>query len=643
MNFHYDYAALVLFVVILFGIAAREMTKGRTNHLYICMVTLSIATTLCDFLPYMFQYPLSKADLFLANLINYSYFFCRNFCVLLYILFLYSVGRVWHEIKGPKKMIPLVAPYFVISLALIFNMIKPVFFYISPTTGYERRDMIFVLYIISYLYCLLALITLIRLRRYIARDKWIALVSLLILTSLAVLLQGVKEELHMEMFSMAIAMLLMLLFVQRPEEQMDIHTRVFGWDAYREEIKKIALTHQEVMIGIISVTNADEVRSFIGEDRFDRFMSNALQLIEEDVKKQNPDNALYFEYPGNIYIIYDSQKNYYPGYLESQYDRFVKLAGYGKRDGVRLNTKFTLMKFPDVLTQLEEVINFGHNHVYFYTGEENYSLAEKFFVRSDFQVYNHIDEIIKNAINNRNFRIFFQPIYDVKKKKYTTAEALLRLKDPEYGYIPPQIVVENAEKKGLINVIGDFVVEEVFRYVSSEEFKKTGFEYMEINLSVHQCMESGFAEKLRILQEQYNVDPSLINFEVTETASTDFNKSMDENLQKLHEMGYRFSLDDYGTGYSNMHRIFRLPLSIVKIDKTMVDDLEDEKGYFIMKNAFQMLKDIKMKIVVEGVETEDVANKVIDMGCDYIQGFYYARPMPEEHLLEFLEEKGKSI
>ena len=642
MNFHYDYAALVLFVVILFGIAAREMTKGRSNHLYISMVILSIVATVCDFLPYMFDYPLSKADLFLANLINYGYFFSRNFCVLLYILFLFSVGRIWYEIKSPKRMIPLVVPYALIVVALCFNMVKPMFFNISPQTGYSRGEMIFVLYILSYFYCMLALIMLIRCRKYIDKGKWRALLSLLALTSVAVLVQGLDETLHLEMFSMAIAMLLMLLFVQRPEEQMDIHTRVFGWESYRDEIRKIALTKQEVMIGMISVTNADEVRSFVGEDRFDNYMSRALQRIDEEIKKQNVDNSLFFEYPGNIYIIYDGQKNYYPGFLEKEYDRFVKLGGYGKRDGVRLNTKFTLMKFPDVLTTEEEVINFGHNHMYFYENEEKYSLADKFFVRSDFQVYNHIDDIIKNAIEQKNFQVYYQPIYDVKKKRFSSAEALLRLKDPEYGFISPQTVITTAEQRGLMNVIGDFVVEEVFRFVSSDDFKKAGFEYVEINLSVHQCMESAFARKIKELQERYGVDPSLINFEITETASTEFNKSLDENLQVLKDMGYSFSLDDYGTGYSNMHRVFHLPISIVKIDKTMVDDLndKDKKGYYIMKNSFMMLHDIHMKIVTEGVETKEVADKVIEMGCDYIQGFYYARPMDKERMMEFLSEKS---
>ena len=300
MNFHYDYAAIAIFVVVLFGIAAREMTKGRTNHFYISMVVLSIIATVCDFLPYMFPYPLSKADVFLANVINYGYFFCRNLCILLYILFLYSVARIWYKIKAPKRLIPLVAPYGAIVLALTFNMVMPVFFKISPETGYERGELIFVLYIISSLYCIIALIVLIRCRKYIPLGKWWALFSLLILTIIAVLIQGVDEKLHLEMFSMAIAMLIMLLFVQRPEEQMDIHTRVFGWDAYRDELSKIAMTGQEVTIGLISVVNADEVRSFVGEDRFDRFMSATLQRIDDEIKKENVDNALYFEYPGNI-------------------------------------------------------------------------------------------------------------------------------------------------------------------------------------------------------------------------------------------------------------------------------------------------------------------------------------------------------
>ena len=126
------------------------------------------------------------------------------------------------------------------------------------------------------------------------------------------------------------------------------------------------------------------------------------------------------------------------------------------------------------------------------------------------------------------------------------------------------------------------------------------------------------------------------NFEVTETENVDVEHVINQNMAILSRMGYTFSLDDYGTGYSSIHRIFKLPLRMVKIDKTLVDDMGEEKGFLILKNTIRMMKDIRMDVVVEGIEEKEYAEAVIDLGCDYIQGFYYARPMPKDQLLEFL-------
>ncbi|MCR5544961.1 MAG: hypothetical protein K6F30_00590, partial [Lachnospiraceae bacterium] len=275
------------------------MTKGRTNKIYICMVVLSVVATLCDFLPYCFQYPLSDQTLFLANVINYGYFFSRNLCILLYILFLFSVSRTWYEVRPKKRMLIVTLPYFVIVAALVVNMFSPKLFYISQMTGYERRSMIYILYVVSGLYCILALMFLIYCRRFIVLQKWLALLSLLVLSSIAIVIQAMDERYHVEMFSMSISMLLMLLFVQKPEEQMDVHTHVFGWDAYRAELHKIEATKQKTMIGIVTFTNAEEVRAYLGDDRYNEYILNVMRKMEMNSKQVQSDNTVFFEYPGH--------------------------------------------------------------------------------------------------------------------------------------------------------------------------------------------------------------------------------------------------------------------------------------------------------------------------------------------------------
>ena len=637
MNFHYNYVALVLFVIILIGIRLRKMTMGRSNQIYIWMVVLSIIATLCDFLPYCFSYPLSKGTLFWANVINYGYFFSRNACILLYILFLFSVSRTWNKIKSKKNMILMVSPYLVIVLALVLNMFKSRLFYISAYTGYERREWIGLLYVISGLYCLVALFYLFYCKRFIIMEKWLALFSLLILTGVAVVVQGVDEKLHLEMFSMAISMLLMLLFVQRPEEQMDPKVQVFGWDAYRAELQKIVITKQKVLVGIVTFTNAEEVRTYMGDDRYRDYITSVLTKMAEQSKIVRADSGIFFEYPGRVYTIVDTQEGYGEHLCEVAFEQIEKAIDRGAEKGALLTPVYSLMKFPDRLTTSEEVINFGHNQEHFFVPGQTYALADDFFDRPDFAIFNHVDAVLARAIKNRSFEMYYQPIYNTTEKRFSSAEALIRLNDPEYGFVPPILLISVAEQRGLMSIIGNFVLDMVYRFVGSEEFEKTGLDFVEINLSIHQCMNPDLPQTIRVLQEKYHVDPAKINFEVTETANADFEAVVDANMEILTKMGYTFSLDDYGTGYSNIHRVSKLPLSIIKIDKILVDDMGEEKGFLILKNSIRMMKDINMKIVVEGVEDKEGAEALIDLGCDFIQGYYYAKPMPKDDLLKFLK------
>jgi EAL domain-containing protein (putative c-di-GMP-specific phosphodiesterase class I) len=115
-----------------------------------------------------------------------------------------------------------------------------------------------------------------------------------------------------------------------------------------------------------------------------------------------------------------------------------------------------------------------------------------------------------------------------------------------------------------------------------------------------------------------------------------------ENVRQLGDAGYSFSLDDYGTGYSSIHRMNTYPLDVVKIDKSMADDMFSESGNIIMFNTIRMMHDIKKKLVIEGVETEAAVKALKEMSCDYIQGYYYSRPLSEEDLIVFLRENRRT-
>ncbi|MDE5864991.1 MAG: EAL domain-containing protein, partial [Lachnospiraceae bacterium] len=157
-----------------------------------------------------------------------------------------------------------------------------------------------------------------------------------------------------------------------------------------------------------------------------------------------------------------------------------------------------------------------------------------------------------------------------------------------------------------------------------------------INLSVVQCMRSDLADQVMDILKRFRIRPEQVNLEITETAASYSQKALIQNLNVLSEAGSSFSLDDFGTGYSNMIRIASLPFHIVKLDKSFVGGEANSKLLIMLRNTIKMFKAMNMKIVVEGVETEDMVKQFSDMECEYIQGYYYSKPLPKDEFVTFI-------
>jgi EAL domain-containing protein (putative c-di-GMP-specific phosphodiesterase class I) len=298
-----------------------------------------------------------------------------------------------------------------------------------------------------------------------------------------------------------------------------------------------------------------------------------------------------------------------------------------------------IARCPEDITDFEMLIAYGldfQNRQY--TGDVFY--AADTIKKERYDILLNIDSIIDEAFANRNFSVYYQPIYSINEQRFTSAEALLRLKNDKYGFISPELFIPAAENNGTIHKIGEFVFDEVCKFITSADFERLGLQYIEVNLSVVQCMQKGLADDLINTLKKYNISPDKINLEITETAAAYSQQIMDDNIKALTDAGIKLSLDDFGTGYSNMKRIASLPLHIVKLDKTFTDIEDNQNLTIVLKNTIRMIKDMNMKIVVEGVETEDLVKKFSDYKCDYIQGYYFSKPIPKEDFIAFVESRN---
>ncbi len=170
-----------------------------------------------------------------------------------------------------------------------------------------------------------------------------------------------------------------------------------------------------------------------------------------------------------------------------------------------------------------------------------------------------------------------------------------------------------------------------------------GIEYIEVNLSVRQCEDPKLAQSYIRIMEKYGLDPSCVNLEITESASIRLRHNLLENMKALIDYGVRFSLDDFGNGESNLNYIVDMPVSVVKFDRDMCQAyFANQKAKFVMEASMHMIHDMELEIVSEGVETKEQKDAIVALGIEYIQGYYFSKPLPKEEFLQFVERAASS-
>ena len=263
----------------------------------------------------------------------------------------------------------------------------------------------------------------------------------------------------------------------------------------------------------------------------------------------------------------------------------------------------------------------GKNGYTYYSSEVENSTAKRL------DIENNMRQAVSTGIEE--FVVFYQPVVDVNTQMCTSCEALVRWDSKALGFMGPGEFIPLAEYLGLITSIGDYVLEEACR--RCKLWNDNGYPdfYINVNLSVVQLLQKNVVENIKRILDKTGVNPKNIVLEITESfAINDMQRVMDI-ITGLKKLGPRIALDDFGTGYSSLNYIKQLPLDIIKVDKTFIDDIvEDDYAQAFIKLIVDLSKTIGTKIVVEGVEHKEQFELLKSLGVDYIQGYYFGKPVP---------------
>jgi diguanylate cyclase (GGDEF)-like protein len=243
---------------------------------------------------------------------------------------------------------------------------------------------------------------------------------------------------------------------------------------------------------------------------------------------------------------------------------------------------------------------------------------------------------LKNAINNNELLLHYQPQVSTSTQRITGFEALVRWKSKEYGMVNPGHFIELAEEIGFINELGLWVVENSCKFFTSMKSKGIPFE-VSLNISASQIIDDKFIDRVIDILRKYQVPENTICLEITESGIISNYEDAIRNMHRLKDENIKLALDDFGTGYSSLNHLKDLPVDILKIDKTFINHIHtNERDREMLKSVIQMTKNLNMICIAEGVEEVAQLEILKELKCDIIQGYLYSRPLHSSHVYDFI-------
>lgn len=508
---------------------------------------------------------------------------------------------------------------FVQSLAVA---LLPISINRSPDGYFTYGPAVFLVYVfaITHIFSIIAVIIICR--RKISKRRRFAVGLWVSLWIAAAVVQYLNNKLLVVGFASAIGMLIIFIIMENPESFRDRRTGCFNSYALSEFSHRLFET--KTKFGLL------EIRLKGSESDDDDSTESALK---QAVSLAAAHKELFvFRNVNNLIIISENV-----GLLKSFGDELLDILD--KKGKINKNLPSVFVENGENFIQMTELFQFLSfvNSSFTESTDKMYIADEK--VINKYRERPLIEQEISNALSEDRVEVFLQPIFSNNAQNFTSAEALVRIRKPDGSLLRPDIFIPVAESSGQIIRLGERVFEKVCEFLKNSNAVELGIHYVEVNLSVVQCEMADLADRLIAIIEKYGVDANLINLEITESASVTSRAVLLKNMQKLIEYGFTFSLDDFGKGQSNLMYVVEMPVSIIKLDYDMSKAFfNTPKAKQVVRAVVSMAHGMNLKLVAEGIETAEEIDGMYKENIDYIQGYYYSRPLPMNEFLAFIEK-----
>ncbi len=641
-----EVASFIVISIIFLNLFWDRELDSRRNRLFKAIVYVAFSSILITLVSTYTADNVSRFPLWLTELLKVIYYILLPsgpVAAFLYSLSLQKTKTSTLALK--KRYIILLLPFFLYTVSVLLNYFFNNYFSISPQVGYIRGALYLVPYPVTFFYTAGIFIVAIKNRKSTNSGIEFALcVNMVLVTSIA-LIQFFFSHLILSGLANITGVLVIYLYVQNVTKTTDSLTGLYNRDRLAYDLTKKTkkqknerLEEQKFSLIVFSLRNMKSIN-----ERFGLANGNGLLEAVGRYFKNSFSPYSVYRYNGDEFAVLVNKKDdALNEHLEEVVKRFEDPFNSDEDDSeILLSVVYARVDFPDFgedARALVTAVDYSIASLKKGISKSNYMHDISVFISMSRR--NKIIERVKEAIKNDGFEVHYQAIHSTKEKKFTSAEALIRMKHNEVDPIYPSEFIPLAEETGLIVAITYIVIEKVcenLRFMLNTHGEGIGLKSVSVNFPYTQFLELDMVKKIVKILQKYDIPPRYIKIEITERALVDEAGPIRKILLGMQKQGFEFELDDFGVDYSNMSMVLKLPIEIIKIDRSLVlvaTAEESNKNFF--KLFIKALKEKKRILVVEGVEKKEHVDFFEGCGCEYIQGFFYAKPLKFNDFLDFL-------
>lgn len=642
-NVDFEIASVVFLLVFLCFFMIKKHLPTRQNKLYLACVLVTFLTLVLDVASaIMTSYPhIFGVDLLVV--VNTVYLATVPMLSIIFFIYILALTDSYGFVKTSLFYV-FTVPALVSLFTAISSPFTGLLFYFDSHMEYHQGGGYFLQFFSNCFYLVLAVAFVTVFKDRIKKVERYSIYIFCLAIVLGAGIQGIYFRWVLLTNAVtAIALIIVYLAMQNPDVYIDKSSGMFNGDAFEELTKEYLADGKMFTCIYLSIADYKNLDAFYGAQG----VANATEEVIAYLSKIFSDKRIY-RLEQSAFVIQELSSGNYEEIVSALENRFAK--GFdGGEEMINFGPQIVVVPFwhmpskvGDILSTINFVKKTNENSSDNFNINIGYTVEVNDEIIIEMKHEKAVERAIDNAIANNSVQIYFQPIYSSVTGEISSCEALARIFDYDIGFVRPDIFISKAEENGSIIKLGEQIFEKVCKFLQEQKPERFGMKSVHVNLSPVQCKQENMAETLIEISNKYGAVRDLIDLEITETAAVEKNSVIRSNMEKLIDASFSFSLDDYGTGFSNTATIIQLPFKSVKIDKSLLWS-QFGKDTSILKDLVIMFQNQELEIIVEGVESKEMVETLVGYGCQNLQGYYFSKPVPQREFMAYMRNFNRTV